>query len=538
MTLHKNLIIPSFLAATLALTACDDFLSEYSQDQIVAKKVQDLDEVLLGDGYLQSTAIANGPNATRSCAFLNILDDDVNTGKDREGDGIEKSTYVGKAWVQSLQNMYGYFGWQQDVGTNYDGTIVNDDAATWDDFYDHINVVNVILNEIQDLPHESDQDLADFYRVQGEALFIRGQLYFTLVNLYGDMYEPGTAASKLGVPVKTSPNVEFEFTRASVAEVYDRVVADLTQAEEYLTISPQNSSHYLHRASAEAVDVLLSRVYLYMQDWEKAEEKADAVINGTNFYLASLSSLENGATYLTEENNDVIFSQGSNMLSSTNIFTGRPGDYCVSKDLYDLYDEADRRRNCFFSTYSADSTSAIKCDSIALRGKYERGNSLRAHVSDAFTLRVSEAYLNKMEALAMQGKDAQANALLNEFRSERIDGYTPQTYSGEQLVNEIRTERRKELCFEGHRWFDLRRYAVCETYPYTKTLVHVFNVCGDYSGVLYPYTLVLPPHDRSYTFAIPKSVIDFFVDGSMPTNPRDKRTPLEDQEDDDTTTNP
>lgn len=523
----RKILLPMLMAGVVSFAGCDDFLSEYSQDQIVAKKVQDLDELLLGDGYLQSSAIASGPSITNPAGFFNIIDDDSNTGRDIDTLS-ERSTFVGKAWVQSLIGMYGYFGWQQDVGTNYDGTVVSDDAATWDKLYKHINVVNVMLNEIKDLPHATDKDLADFYRVQGEAHFIRAQMYFTLVNLYANMYEESNCETKLGVPLKLTPNVEFKFKRASIKAIYDQIIDDLTKAEDFLTKSPQNSAHYLHRASVEAVDVLFSRVYLYMQKWDLAAEKAQKVMKSQNFYLASLSSLGPNATYLTSENSDVIFSQGSNNLSSTYVFTGRPGDYCVSKDLYDLYDDKDRRKSCFFGTYNNDSLSMVHCDSIMLKGKYERGNSLRAHVSDCFTLRVSEAYLNRMEALAMMGgeHEAEANDLLNKFRAERIDGYVAQNYSGEELVNQIRTERRKELCFEGHRWFDLRRYAVCEKYPYTKTLVHVYNVCNDY-GWKYPYTLVLPPNDPSYTFAIPKSVIDFFTDGSMPTNPRYKRDPLE-----------
>ena len=51
---------------------------------------------------------------------------------------------------------------------------------------------------------------------------------------------------------------------------------------------------------------------------------------------------------------------------------------------------------------------------------------------------------------------------------------------------------------------------------------------------MYTRTLVLPPGDKSYTFALPKSVVNFFEDGSLTTNPRDVRIPLEDQETDET----
>lgn len=285
----RKILLPMLMAGVVSFAGCDDFLSEYSQDQIVAKKVQDLDELLLGDGYLQSSAIASGPSITNPAGFFNIIDDDSNTGRDIDTLS-ERSTFVGKAWVQSLIGMYGYFGWQQDVGTNYDGTVVSDDAATWDKLYKHINVVNVMLNEIKDLPHATDKDLADFYRVQGEAHFIRAQMYFTLVNLYANMYEESNCETKMGVPLKLTPNVEFKFKRASIKAIYDQIINDLTKAEDFLTKSPQNSAHYLHRASVEAVDVLFSRVYLYMQKWDLAAEKAQKVMKSQNFYLASLSS--------------------------------------------------------------------------------------------------------------------------------------------------------------------------------------------------------------------------------------------------------
>lgn len=524
----KTIIIPTLVAGILCLSSCDDFLSEYSQDQIVAKEVKDLDEVLLGSGYLQSSIVSSGPSGTRMAGFFNILDDDVNTGKDSD----ESSTYVAKAWTQSLQTIYGYFGWQQDVGANWDGTVINDDATTWNTLYEHINVVNVILDQIQDLPHDNEKELADFYRVQAEAHFLRGQFYFTLANLYGNMYEKSTADSTLCVPIKLTPNVEFEFHRATVREVYDQIILDLNTAEDYFKKSTKlkDLTYRLHRASIEAVNLLQSRVYLYMQEWDLAAQKAEAVINTTNFYLSSLSALSSSSIFLTDESPEVIFSQGSNNLSPTAIFTARSGDFCVSKELYDLYDDNDRRKSCFFTSYRTDSISSVENDSIALGYKYERSNSLRAHISDAFTLRLSEAYLNRAEALAISGDEGTANSILNNFRLDRIDGYTAQTYSREELVSQIRDERRKEFCFEGHRWFDLRRYAVCEKYPYAKNLVHVYNVCGDYVGVMYSRTLVLPAYDQSYTFAIPKSVLDYFVDGSMPSNPRDEREPIVDEE--------
>lgn len=518
--------IPTLLFAILALTSCSDFLKEYSQDMIVAKQPSDLDEVMLGSGYLPSTPITSGPVGTRVGGFFNLLDDDVNTGGDRVNPETGKgSNEVTKAWTQCVLSNYGYFAWQQDVGVNHDGSLSNDDAATWDDLYAHINVVNTILDEIQPLPHSTDRDLADWLRVQGEAHFLRAQFYFTLVNLYADEYTPATAASKLGVPLKLVPGIEHEFTRASVAEVYAQINADLERAEDFLTRSPQKEEHMLHRASLEAVDLLWSRVMLHQQRYAEAAEKARRVIDSGAFVLAPISALTPSSPFLTGENPEVIFSQGSNHLAPLDVFTARNGDYCVTRELYDLYTEGDARRDCFFGTYGE--SSGVACDSVFLNYKYERGNSLRAHISDYYMLRLSEAYLNCAEALAISGKDAEACALLNELRSQRIAAYEPSAWSGAELVQAVRDERRRELCFEGHRWFDLRRYAACEAYPYSRDITHSFGVCGDYVGIMYRKVVVLPAGDLNYTFAIPKSVLKFFTDKPFDTNPRNNIEPLE-----------
>lgn len=517
------------LTFTSVLTSCSDFLDEYSQDMIVAKTPTDLDEVLLGSGYLGSVAISNGPVGTRVGGFFNLLDDDINTGGDRTDSLGNGSKDVSKAWNQCVLGQYGYFAWQQDVGTNYDASISNDDAATWDELYAHINVVNIILDEIQHLPHTTEKDHATWLRVQGECHFLRAQFYFTLVNLYGKPYTPQSARQSLGVPIKLVPGIEHEFTRATVAEVYEQINADLALAEDFLTQSPQSTDHLLHRASLEAVDLLWSRVLLYQQQWQKAADKALKVVGSKQFVLAGLSSFQKNVPFLTESNQEVIFSQGSNNLAPTSVFTARNGDYCVTRELYEMYDSLDVRPACFFGTYAEG--SGIENDSIYLASKYQRGNALRSHISDYYMLRLSEAYLNAAEALALVGlttgnaaAEEQATALLHELKQNRIAQFTPaeEPLKGAVLVQEIRNERRRELCFEGHRWFDLRRYGACEPCKMQKPIVHNFGVCGDYVGVMYRRTIILPPGSPNYTFAIPKSVLQFFTEHPMETNPREQ----------------
>ena len=95
------------------------------------------------------------------------------------------------------------------------------------------------------------------------------------------------------------------------------------------------------------------------------------------------------------------------------------------------------------------------------------------------------------------------------------------TESGESLVTLIREVRQCELCLEGHRWYDLRRYLVCEKYPYSKTITHYYT-SFDYNGPLYTKRYMLETNDPAYTLALPKEVLDF--QNNLGTNHRPTRT--------------
>ena len=515
-----------------SFVACDDFLSEYSQDMTVLSSVTHCDEVLLGSIYVPNSFVYN-PAGTTSCGFFNILDDDISTAKG--GDGATST--IPYNVNECVNTNFGYYAWQPEVGMKQDGNR-NDDDATWKDLYKRINYVNILLDEMVEIPHETEEDDVAYYRVQGEAYFLRGQFYFILANLYGKPYHASTCATDLCVPLKLTPYVEHDnekdtqFQRATVKEIYNQVVKDLTTAVELLTKSPQNAKNRLHRASAEAANLLLSRVYLYMQEWELADAAANEVLKSKNFRLAGLNLFDN-AEFLNKSNPEVIFSQGQNNLPLSDGYgedaftpmSGYGGSYCVSSDLVRMYDLENDKRTNFFGI-AGPGFQGGACDSIALVYKFDAHLNSTARYSDVFGMRLSEAYLNCMEACAMQGEETTANDLLNELRRNRIDNYVDETYSGAELVSQIRDERRKELCFEGHRWFDLRRYSVNDLYPYTKRIVHVMNVVAGTGKNTETRTYVLEPNDDAYTFAIPAKVLEFDK-VSMGSNNRPKRQSLE-----------
>lgn len=496
-----------YILMLLLLTSCSDFLDDYSQDLVVTKSVSDFDEILLGSAYLPSVEIKQLRSGGVAW-WLNILDDDINTPR--------RSVATSGLNGEMDQSYYGYTTWQLEVGRNYSGSRIVADDATWKQLYERINVTNIILDEIDTKPINNEQDRLMALRIKGEAHFLRGQFYLTLVNLYANAYKPGAAEQTLGVPLKLTSFVEHnkelgnQFERAPVSEVYKQIVSDLDLAIDYLTQSPQKNPRY--RASKEASLLLLSRVYLYMQEWEKAKETANSLLN-LPIAMMNYISLEQSGLAIDNQNPEILFSQGA--LNIQTAFSAEPGDFCISADLYNSYLDTDYRKRIFFKKIN-------QSDSVSLNRKY-RQELHRSAYSDLFMLRSVEAYLNIAEACAMLGENTEASNWLNKLKSNRIAGYLNPIYTAENIVAEVREERRRELCLEGHRWFDLRRYAANITAPFSKTIQRVF-VVYNWNGkneFLSSEVYELLPNDPAYTFSIPKSVLEF--DRTMPDNPREKR---------------
>ncbi|MCA5006345.1 RagB/SusD family nutrient uptake outer membrane protein [Sphingobacterium bovistauri] len=502
----KKLLI---LLVVFLNVGCSKFLTDYSQDLVIVKTTTDLDELMLGSAYLESkelNAFVGGRNAS---PFLNFLDDDINsvvgTTLDFQG-GWEP-------WINPY--IYGFTTWQLDVSRSYDKSEVYTDDLTWLHIYNRINIVNMVLAELDNVARNTDAEKLAAVRIEGEALFLRAQYYLLLSNLYGDAYNPANADVKLTVPLKLTEFVEhkgntnLQFTRATAKEMYAQIVEDLKRSVACFDESPQIKK--LYRVSGPASQLLLSRVYLYMQDWENAYNTASEFV-GKNSVLTNLNIHKEETPLITKDNREVIFSHGN--LNLQNVLTAHSDDFCVSNDLYSLYQEEDLRKNIYFAVQD-------QTDSVSLNNKYIRGTH-RSHISDIFMLRNAEGYLNLAEAAAMLGSLNEASVALNTLRNSRISNYIPGQFDANTIVDEIRIERRKELCFEGHRWFDLRRYAVNQIHPYSKDIIRYYSAYDMNKRALIQTEIYrLPAGDPAYTFALPKSVIEF--ESGLVNNPRNVR---------------
>lgn len=440
-------------SAVLTLSGCGDFLEEYSQDLTYATNCNDLEELLVGGGYaVQYTGmgslfntgmLTSVQNGFYMCG-LHVMDDDV-----------EAAVYGQEQTGQPYELLGAYYRWA--INPCNTGTSEYDDPD-WQGLYMHIGVTNAVLDKVDEFSDDSEEDRN---RVKGQAYFLRAYYYYFLVNLYAEAYSAVSADEDLGVPLKNFAAIDDRYwERATVKEVYDQIVSDLQNA---ITCLAGQTPRSVYWAGEDAARLLLSRVYCYMGQWESVPAVCEPLLN-KQYHLADLVT-NASAPYISIDSPELIFTMGAN--TRGNIFriatsTG-VGSFGVSDELYNLYGNGDVRKTVRISNNDGANTY-----------RFYFPLAMGANVSEVFTLRLSEAYLNLAEAYAMNGNEDGARQMLQELRERRIaaDQVGTVTALGEELVKAIRDERRRELCFEGHRWFDLRRYGVCPNYPESKSIIH------------------------------------------------------------------
>lgn len=506
------------IVSLFCLAGCSSFLEEYSQDLAYIQSYEDLDELLLGNAYFDrftcNTWQFTGTTGEQYYPWVHVSGDELQQ--------ITEGTWVssGPAWTA-----YGYFTWQYRVYQDPDGNGSWSENGDFEKLYAHINACNMILEEARAFENDANETVQEnVNRIKGECYFLRGSLYFLLANFYGKPYDAATAATDPAVPLKLSNYVEdVYFQRNSVAEIYEQVEADLLEAERLLQEVPKKS---IYRADVHATRLMLSRMYLYMCDYENAMKYA-SLVTTEGPVLADLNGFS-GEEFLNPNLPELIFSMGTNALVDN---VKMPVNYCggnsfqVSNELYAAYDPQhshDLRLQHYI----------VNADGLLQYAKLQGSSYTQTDLGDVFLLRTSEAYLNLAEAAACAGEDATARAALNALREKRIDAayYDPaelDALSGEDLAQFAREERRRELCLEGHRWFDLRRYRVAAAYPQGITLTHT-QTNRAYNEVTYEYEtawvrrFTLTSDDPAWVLPLPEEEID--KNTGMINNPRNERS--------------
>lgn len=448
-SVQHSLLFILIILLMVPASSCKKFLQAKSQNKAFLETAQDLDELLIGEGY----AVVSIPITTQ---ILFVMDDDV-----------EENPVTVLSATQQLTNsrLSGFHRWQPAPYLAGDGSLQENVQTIFNVTYKKIAAANTIIFNVP-LMREKGEPVDMLTRINGEAHFLRALWYFVLVNTYGKPYNKASADIDYGVPLKTTPEVEDGyFTRVPVKTIYDQIVNDLLLAEKDLEGHNEQSTM---RAGQAAVQALLSRVFLYIEEYEKAAQYADKLI-GKGYQFTNLNGYDNTGNFLKTTSPETIFNMGTNaytnmygqLFSHTTFSTADV--YRASGSLLQSFTNEDLRPSVFFD-------KGVRPGQ--LYAKVKKSVTAEA-VSDIYLIRLPEVYLNKAEALAILGHNNEAIGILEELRMNRFkNAPAPPPADQEALVTFIREERRRELCFEGHRWFDLRRYAVNSKFPFSKPIKH------------------------------------------------------------------
>jgi hypothetical protein len=147
-----------------------------------------------------------------------------------------------------------------------------DSDNMWANMYKVINSANLIIDNTE----EATGSATILSHIKGQALAMRAYSYSQLIQYYQQTY--ALASSKPGVPLRLHADDPYAMPRATVREVYDQIVADLTEAKSLLNGFSRNASTGKHYIDVKVVSGMLARVYLVMQNWDAAKREAAEVL--------------------------------------------------------------------------------------------------------------------------------------------------------------------------------------------------------------------------------------------------------------------
>ena len=358
----------------------------------------------------------------------------------------------------------------------------------------------------------NDAERAVVDRAMAYAHFGRALAHLTLCNCYGQPYNFTATHDHLGVPiVNFIPKYTDALSRKNVSEVYGKVIEDIEAAMEIFrkmasdygadgeNYAQINSIKDCFHISYIACEALLARVYLYMEDWDKAAEYADKVMK-----KVELSPREEYVKMFRESQDnpgkEAIFRlSGFDKTPSTgNLYDPtRTPSFVPVPALSNRFDSSDIRKELL--TYVGEPTEldiyAGKSFPAVCKFLYRKSiTAEEKHCNDHFVLRCSEMYLIHAEASAQNNDITSAlndlKALIGRATGVAASAVTISASTKDQVLSLVADERVKELCFEGHRLFDIIRRK--------ENLVRS-NGCGARSDAMtinYPNNRFVLPIDR------------------------------------------
>ena len=343
-----------------------------------------------------------------------------------------------------------------------------------------IGKCNFLLERIAILEQEvDDEDYEKLQQFKGEALFARALAYSDLIKMYCKAYDPATAANELGVVLVSSYSNTGTLKRVSLKDSYQFVLDDLAQSATCLEPDEnENDESYYDTPyfTIYAVNALYARVYLNMQEWDKAIEYASKVIDSRKFKLSSTTEMIDSETsyyqymWQYDHSTETIWKVGFTTTSYGGSlgqiffnydFNSFKPDYVPAEWVLNLYADTDLRATTFFQSYRTGYEHGLQWPLLAKYfGNQEFYEQNILHVTMPKVFRLSEQYLIRAEAYCQKSNPEYGKGAsdLTTLRQARYSNYGSASLTEENWFKEISEERVRELYMEGFRLNDLKRW--------------------------------------------------------------------------------
>lgn len=372
--------------------------------------------------------------------------------------------------MSQMANHYFYSDYQID---NW-GATYRRPRTVWSFYYTVVANANKAIGSI-----DPKTDNKQLQYVLGQALALRAYGHFIIVNRYQQTYKGNE--TKPGVPIYLTKNDEKESTlnRGTVQDVYTQVVNDLKRS---LTLLAEFKRSAKTEVDKSVVSAILAKVYMMMHDWDNAQKMANQAKDGYKL-MSIIEGKADGFNNIanpewmwgadvTSDNTTIFASFQSHICSKAAGYAGAVGAYkAIDARLYSKIEDNDVRK-----TYFSDGTDGLP---KYANTKYD---DVKGWLADVCLIRVAEMYLIEAEALAQQGKTAEAATILNDLLKNRITDYKPVASA---TVEDIFLQKRIECWGEGVILYDYFRLKkdVNRSYPGSNHLAKIDKVAGKWAFI-------------------------------------------------------
>ncbi len=350
--------------------------------------------------------------------------------------GIVTSTIISGDFTADMLLHNGTFSQYRELGTKRITSANASAAGLWSNIYGAVYVANFILEK---LPSVQSVPTLQRNQVMGTAHFLRGLSYFYGINTFG------------GIPDVQTTSIEDNrnIPRATKVDLLTLILDDFNEALVLLPEQPVNAGF----VGKDAVRAALARYYLYSGNWQLAESNAADVINSGNYTLEP--DFKN--IVLKDFTDEAIFEIGYNITDDpgtlNNLFKSRREIIPSNQVIVALASDPSGTR---FSSIEFNVNNLGGTDNGWTVAKYGTADEDNNNV---VVFRLAEMFLIRAEARAKQNNVMGSGSAQEDINVLRARAKAPlvATASQAQMLLIVEDERRMELAFEGHRWYDLVR---------------------------------------------------------------------------------